>query len=133
MTIVKSLALAALVGSALAGHATLPIRAGDGLAPAAVMGALKAKTFDMGDKRALAFYQDLGQACKVTVLVADRLDDAGDIPSASVRFDTMVAAGTSARVGTANGPDLSVTCAAQAASLKIETHDRVAYTMPMTK
>lgn len=130
MTIFKSLSYGVVFGSAIVGHAALPVRAGDLTSVSAVLTPLNAKAFDLGDKRAIAFYETAGKACKITVFVADRMDDSGKLPSASVRFDSQVAAGTSATVGLATGPDIGVTCGARAANLSISVQPRVAYGLP---
>ena len=133
MTSLKTSIAFAAIAAAIAGYAALPVRAGGVSAPAATIAPLKAKTFDMGGKRVIAYYENAAEACKVTVLVSDHLEDTGPVPTSAVRFNSTVAAGTSTRVETSEGPSLAVTCAANAANLSVEPLSRVAYQAPVRK
>lgn len=125
MTFAKSL-VASFAVSAIA-VATGAAFAGETAIPAKVLGPLKAVSYDIGSKHTLAYYEAAGSACKVTVLLADKFDATSDVYPAAVRFNTIIAAGTSDRVDSIDGPSLAFTCAPGATTLMVQTIDRLAY------
>lgn len=124
--ITKTLAALALVGLGAA-HGILPVRAGSDDINAKVLSERKGASFDVGTKKAVAFYKNELGVCKVTVMVSDTYSEQMPFNLASVRFSANVAAGTTAEVGTSDGAALSLTCAKGATTLFVETIDRVAY------
>ena len=125
MKTLKSIgATLAVVGATIAATAAF---AGQSASSAKVLKPLKAVSYDIGSKRAVTYYEAAAGACKVTVLVADRYDDSStEFPSA-VRFKTLVAAGTSDRVDSIDGPSLSFACAPGANTMMVQTIERLAY------
>jgi hypothetical protein len=122
----KSLSLLAVAGLMFAPAIPMAF-ASDVAIPVKVVSPLKAASFDIGSKHALAYYQGAKEACKVTVVVSDAYRDDAPVSAATVRFNMSVLAGTSARMDTLDGPSLAFTCAPQARTLMIQTIDRVAY------
>lgn len=121
--------LVAVTAAALSAGATLPAGAAD--SPAAkVLGPLKAGIFKVGGKQALAYYEAEKNVCKVTVLLTEPYDEAVQPKDGAVRFKTAILAGTSTRVETNEGPSLAMVCAPGAATLFVQTVDRVAYVAP---
>lgn len=126
--------LFALLTAAACGIAALPSNADDGVKVSAkVLAPLTAGRFDVGSKKAMAYYQSDKNVCKVTVILANPYDENSDYTSTAneaVRFNAAVPAGTSTRVETAVGPALALWCAPTAATLFVQTVDRVAYVAP---
>lgn len=121
--------LVAATAAALSAGAILPAGAAD--SPAAkVLGPLKAGIFKVGGKQALAYYEAEKNVCKVTVLLTEPYDEAVQPKDGAVRFKTAILAGTSTRVETNEGPSLAMVCAPGAATLFVQTVDRVAYAAP---
>lgn len=134
MALIRNSILAAVSLAAIAGMAALPSNAADGAkVTAKVLAPLKAGRFDIGSKKALAYYQADKNACKVTVILAQPFSETDDYAhpvNEAVRFNTAVPAGTSTRVETAEGPALALWCSPTAATLFVQTVDRVAYVAP---
>lgn len=134
MALIRKSILAAVSLAAVAGMAALPSHAGDAAQVSAkVLAPLKAGRFDIGSKKALAYYQNDKNTCKVTVILAQPFDENADYAhpvNEAVRFNTAVAAGTSTRVETAEGRALALWCSPTAATLFVQTVDRVAYVAP---
>ena len=134
MAMIRNSILAAVSLAAATGLAALPSYADGGAKVSAkVLAPLKAGRFDIGSKKALAYYQSDRNTCKVTVILAQPFDESRDYAHATneaVRFNTAVAAGTSTRVETAEGPALALWCSPTAATLFVQTVDRVAYVAP---
>lgn len=134
MALIRTSILAALSAAAVAGLAALPSNADEGeKVSAKVLAPLKAGRFDIGSKKALAYYQNDKNACKVTVILAQPFDESSDYTHPSneaVRFNTAVPAGTSTRIETAEGRALALWCSPKAATLFVQTVDRVAYVAP---
>lgn len=126
MTMFKNaFATLAFVGLGAA-HGATPARAGGNDMPVKVLSELKGAKFDVGTKTAVTYYQSELGACKVTVMVSEPYVEQLPVHLATVRFNTSVAAGTTARVGTSDGASLMLTCAQGAKSMMVETIDRVA-------
>lgn len=125
---------ALLSAASVSGIAALPSIADDGAkVTSKVLAPLKAGRFDVGSKKALAYYQSDKNSCKVTVILAQPFDENSDYTHATneaVRFNTTVAGGTSTRVETAVGPALALWCSPTAATLFVQPVDRVAYVAP---
>lgn len=134
MAIIRNSILAALAATAVAGFVALPVSAESGVGPQArVLAPLQAGRFDVGSKKALAYYESEKNLCKVTVILAQPYSDSSDYSQAvnpAVRFHTNVSSGTSTRIETAEGPALALWCAPAAATLFVQSVDRVAYVAP---
>jgi hypothetical protein len=134
MAIFRTSLIAAVSLATAAGMAALPANADDAAkASAKVLAPLQAGRFDIGAKSALAYFQNDKNTCKVTVILAQPFDERSDYAHAAmeaVRFNTAVPAGTSTRVETAEGRALAVWCSPKAATLFVQTVDRVAYVAP---
>lgn len=125
MTLTKMLTPALAVAVAFSGFSIEPVAAGSAI-PGKILAPLKAASFNVGSKHALAFYEVEKNACKVTVVVSDPYIESASTYPAAVHFKAFVAAGTAARVETTDGPSLAVTCASGASSMMVQTIDRVA-------
>jgi hypothetical protein len=124
MTFAKVFASTAVIAAAIAGYAAIPARAAEAATIKPIVGGL----FYVGSKRAVAYFASADNACKVSVLMADRFDETKADPAlTAVRFSALVRGGTSAEIDTIDGPTLSLTCATDASSLKVQVLDRVAY------
>ena len=134
MAMIRNSILAAVSLAAVTGLAALPSHADEGAKVSAkVLAPLKAGRFDIGSKKALAYYQNDRNTCKVTVILAQPFDENADYAhpaNEAVRFNTAVVAGTSTRVETAEGRALALWCSPMAATLFVQTVDRVAYVAP---
>lgn len=134
MARIRNSVFALLAAAAASGIAALPSAADEGAKVSAkVLAPLKAGRFDIGSKKALAYYQSDKNVCKVTVILARPYDENADYTNTAneaVRFNASVPAGTSTRVETAEGPALAVWCAPTAATLFVQAVDRVAYVAP---
>ncbi|HMN36238.1 MAG TPA: hypothetical protein PKD49_00800 [Hyphomicrobium sp.] len=113
-----------------AGSATLGVRAGNEANGVTILGENKGASFDVGTKKAVAFYAKQSGACSVTVMVSETYSEQLPYHLASVRFTSNVAAGTTAQLDTADGAALSLACAPNASNLVVESVDRVAYVPP---
>lgn len=116
------------IAAALAAGAPLaaPAHAGESMLPAKVLSPLEAGTFKMAGKQALTYYFSEKNSCKVTVLLTDVYDESKQPSDIAVRFNTSIFAGTSTRVETNEGPSLAMVCAPGAATLFVQSVDRVA-------
>jgi hypothetical protein len=85
----------------------------------------KGQSFDVGSKRAVAYYLAKGGVCSLTVLMADRGED--NIKGAATRVTIPVIPTRSARFDTAEGKTLEFACAPSAASMAVKILDQVAY------
>lgn len=135
MAIVRTSLLLATAAVAAVAAFALPASADEtaSLPRAKVLAPLKVGHFGVGAKNALMYYQADKNSCHVSVILADGYDETRDYTKAAadaVRFNATIAAGTSTRVETAGGPALALWCAPTAATLFVQTVDRVAYAAP---
>ena len=122
--------LVAALAAATAGAVSLLPAHADQAPAAKVLGPLKAGIFKRGGKQALAYYEAEKNVCKVTVLLTEPFDETAEPRDGAVRFKTAILAGTSTRVETNEGPSLAMVCAPGAATLFVQTVDRVAFAAP---
>ena len=87
---------------------------------------LKGVTLAVGAKRAVGYYTNAGNACHLTLTVADPFGDADKAPSEPVRINLTVGEGTSARVDALEGA-LAFACAQGASTMVIQPVQQVAY------
>ena len=125
MALIRNSILAAVLASL-----TAPAVAGEVNIGAKFLGPLKAGQFEFGHRKALTYYQADQNVCKVTVILAETYDESKDQTDTSIRFKTPVPAGTSTRVETGECPALALWCSPTAATLFVQTVERVAYVAP---
>lgn len=125
-TMTKSLILAGLAALA-AGSATLSGRASEEPSGVKILGENKGASFNVGTKKAVAFYVKQPGACSVTVMVSETYSEQLPYHLATVRFSSNVAAGTTAQIDTSDGAALALSCAQNASNLVVESIDRIAY------
>ena len=122
----KTLTVLALAGLG-AMHGAMPVRSGEADIGGKVLAERMGASFEVGTKKAVAYYQGDRGACNVTVLVSETFSEQLPYRFATVRFNTKVAAGTMAQLDTSDGASLALTCAAGAKTLLVAPIDRVAY------
>ena len=86
----------------------------------------KGITLAVGTKRAIGYYAAAGNACNLTLLLADAYTDSDKPASEPVRVNLTVREGTSARVDALEG-SLAFSCATGATAMTIQPIERVAY------
>lgn len=82
---------------------------------------------NVGSKHAVAYYLKDANTCRVSVIVSETYPEQIPYNIASVRFTAYVQGGTSTQLATSDGSALSLSCAANAKSLSVESHDTVAW------
>ncbi len=122
----KTLTVLALAGLAV-WHGAMPVRSGDEEIGAKVLAERAGATFNVGSKKAVAYYQANKGACNVTVLVSETYSEQLPYSFATVRFSANVDSGTKAQLDASDGAALALTCTAGAKSLLVAPIDRVAY------
>lgn len=125
--IYKTLAVFSLLALGAGAYSAMPVQAQDEAITATVLKDGKGATFDVGSKRAVAYYRNEQGACKVSVVVSETYPEQIPYNLATVRFVASVAAGTTAEVDSSDGAVLMLTCAKGAQSLKVESADQVAW------
>jgi hypothetical protein len=83
-------------------------------------------TLDAGGKHVAAYYVADGNACQLTVAVAEQSRDDAEIPALGSRIHTRVEGGRKARLEMASGPALEFACAPGAATLTARVLQRSA-------
>lgn len=87
---------------------------------------LNGVSFDIGAKRALSYFLSEEGQCKLSLIVANRMQG-DEVPTDTpVRFDVAIEAGKDARLDTAEGKSLRFDCATQTQVLKITKIEQVA-------
>lgn len=116
-------AFAAALAASLAGAATLSLApAADAFPnlPGAEFKAGKAFSADFGSKHMVGYFMPEAGSCAVTLMVAERLDP-DYAQGTGARVQMAVAPGRGALIGSGEGTTVSVTCAADAAAVKVLT------------
>ena len=127
-------AAAALTVAGLAGLNAAPGHAGE-FSSATVVKPKAGLSFPVGSKQAVGYFLAERGGCDLTLLVGE----AGDAASDSVkggsasRFTTLVAAGRTARMDTADGPSVEFFCSTGASFLTTRVIDRLAYSAPAVR
>ena len=120
------LALAGIAGLAF-GAVTLNASASTAASDTKVLSEHKAASFNVGTKKAVAFYiKDAGQ-CNVTVMMSETYSEQLPYDLATVRFTSKVAPNTTSEVVTSDGSKLALSCAQNASNLIVEGLEQVAY------
>ncbi|MGE0053610.1 MAG: hypothetical protein AB7S74_05310 [Hyphomicrobium sp.] len=130
-TMNKALILAGLAALS-AVPVALSVRADAESAGVKILGENKGASFDVGTKKAIAYYAKENGGCGVTVMVSETYSEQIPYHLATVRFTSNVAAGTTAQLDTSDGATLSLSCAKNASNLLVENIERVAYVPPRT-
>jgi hypothetical protein len=123
-TSAKLAGLVLLSGLAFAPVAVAPAAAGD--TASVRVAPLKGITLAVGSKRAVGYYTSAGDACNLTLLLADVYSETDKSASEPVRVNLTVREGTSARVDALEG-SLAFACASGATAMTIQPVERVAY------
>lgn len=90
------------------------------IAPAGVVRAEgQGFSYDLGTKHAVGYFAKNGDACALTLVVAERVDSETNLASPGARISVSVAGGSHAMLETGEGPALQVRCAADAASVTV--------------
>ncbi|WP_045836643.1 hypothetical protein [Hyphomicrobium sp. 99] len=87
---------------------------------------LKGITLAVGPKRAVGYYTNAGNACHLTLMLADSYTEGDKAASEPVRINLTVREGTSAQVDALDG-SLSFACASGASAMIIQPVQQVAY------
>jgi hypothetical protein len=112
------------ITSAVLMSACLLAIAGSGIASARMSGPQTFKPSegmiqDLGSKRAIGFFLNVGGTCQMTLMIAEPVaSDGASAPSASMSFDLIP--GQSVALGSAAGETLVATCGARAETLEIK-------------
>ena len=107
ITISKSLVFALTI--AAASSASLVAAPADHGAPQ-VFKPIHGISFDVGSKRASAYYVASDHACDLTMMFADRPDADGHVTGTTTRMNVPVAAGTRSVIHTTDGAALEASC-----------------------
>jgi hypothetical protein len=107
------------------------VQAGDSSPGWKPMKPLFAINFDVGRKHVLSYFLSKNGLCDLTILVADRPNEAAEsheIPAlATARFKAEIDGGKSAHVDTAEGKSLEYVCAADAQAMSVRQVNQVAW------
>jgi hypothetical protein len=87
---------------------------------------LKGITLAVGSKRAVGYYTSAGNACQLTLMLADAYSDTAKAVSEPVRINLVVREGGSAQVDALEG-SVAFACASGASSMTIQPIQRIAY------
>ena len=109
-----------------------------GLNPAAQAGEFSSATvvkpkaglsFPVGSKQAVGYFLAERGGCDLTLLVGVAGEAASESPvsATAARFSTLIAAGRTARIDTADGPSVEFFCSTGASFLTTRVIDRLAY------
>jgi len=120
-----------------AAAATAAVLTAAALAAPATAGDLTMKpkhgvSYDVGAKRAVAYYLARGGICNLTVLMAAD-GDVAEVRGAATRITVPVIPAKAARFDTVEGKTMEFRCAPSAASMSVKILDQVAYAKPETK
>ena len=123
----KAAALLASATAAAAVYLAADVSANDANRDSILLRDRAGATLDLGSKHAVAYYVKDQNVCKVAVIVSETYPDQIPFNIASVRFSASVPGGTSTQLATSDGSALSLSCAANAKSLAIESREAVAW------
>lgn len=126
----KSL-FAAAAALAVLGHGSTAGLAGANSA-AHVVRPLAGLSFPVGSKHAVGYFVAERGGCDLTLLVGESGDQIAENPrgTAPARFNTLIGAGRTARIDTAEGRSVEFFCSTGSAWLTTRVIDRVAYSVP---
>jgi len=131
MNIVKKIVAATAVTCVLAIANLGAVQAGDTSPVASQMKHLQAISFDVGRKHVLSYFLSKNGLCDLTILVADRPNEAAEsheIPAlATARFKAEIDGGKSAHLDTTEGKSLEYVCAADAQAMSVRQVNQVAW------
>lgn len=121
----------------VAAGATLSVLAAIGPASAddqISMKPAKGLSFDVGAKRAVTYFKSAGGICNLTLLMSDRVDDSGVVPTAAAsRVTVPVLPGKAARIDTAEGKSLEFQCVTGGQQMTVKALEQVAWTPRETR
>lgn len=135
MTFSSSKSLFAAAALAVAGMAGLTASSHAGeYSSATVVKPNAGLSFPVGSKQAVGYFLAERGGCDLTLLVGEAGESASELPKggASARFTTLVAAGRTARIDTADGPSVELFCSTGASFLTTRVIERLAYSAPVT-
>ncbi len=89
-------------------------------------------SFDIGSKKAVGYFLAESAGCNLTLLVGDSGNDASEGKKGTVpaRFNTLVAAGRTARIDSGEGTSVEFFCSTGANWLTTRVMEQVAYQAP---
>ena len=131
----KSLAAAAaLVIAATAGLGASVTHAGE-FSSATVVKPKAGLSFPVGSKQAVGYFLAERGGCDLTLLIGDAGEAASEAAKGGIssRFSTLVAAGRTARIDTADGPSVEFFCSTGTSFLTARVFERVAYSAPAAR
>jgi hypothetical protein len=131
----KSLvAAAALVIAGAAGLGTSATHAGE-FSSATVVKPKAGLSFPVGSKQAVGYFLAERGGCDLTLLIGEAGEAASEAAKGGTasRFSTLVAAGRTARIDTADGPSVEFFCSTGASFLTTRVYERVAYSTPAAR
>ena len=123
VTISKSLVFA-LTAAITVGTASYGAHAGN--AAAQVFKPARGISFDIGSKRAAAYYMAGDHVCDLTLMFAGRADADGNIPGATTRLNVPVKAGTRSRIYTTDGQAFEASCELSAKVMTLRVLEQTA-------
>lgn len=120
--------LIAAVALAVAGLNATSSHAGE-YSSATVVRPKAGLSFPVGSKQAVGYFLAQRGGCDLTLLVGEGGESASEAGKAAsaARFSTLVAAGRTARMDTADGPSIEFFCSTGASFLTTRVIDRLAY------
>jgi hypothetical protein len=92
-------------------------------------------SFPVGSKQAVGYFLAERGGCDLTLLVGEAGESASESSKggSASRFSTLVAAGRTARMDTADGPSIEFFCSTGASFLTTRVIDRLAYSAPASR
>jgi hypothetical protein len=88
---------------------------------------LQGISFDIGTKRAVSYFLNNDTACKLTLTLADVIDDDETNGLTATRMTVAVEPGKNAYLDTAEGQSLEFKCQAGAQAMSIEVSDQATH------
>ena len=85
---------------------------------------LRASSIDLGAKHLVSFFVAVDNACRLTVMIADSVEEKAEAPVS--RLQLSIDPGKSARVDTADGAAAAFSCGDDAKSMRLAKIERVA-------
>jgi hypothetical protein len=127
-------AAAALAWAGVVGLTAPSVHAGE-FSSASVVRPKAGLSFPVGSKQAVGYFLAERGGCDLTLLIGEAGEAALESSkgSSAARFSTLVAAGRTARIDTAEGPSVEFFCSTGASFLTTRVYERLAYSQSTAK
>jgi hypothetical protein len=85
---------------------------------------IEAMTRDLGSKSALAYFVSKDGACSVVLMISEKLDPDGPLPSSAARVRLLLPVGQHVSMDSEESGSLNIECGHEAASMRVTTGPR---------